>query len=336
VIGIIFIKQIAIMLGATDAMLGDCVIYGRIALLFNTVFMLQSVFQTFLTTAEKPELGLITTVSAGVTNMVLDALFVGVFRWGVAGAAFATGISECVGGAIPLIYFLRPNSSLLQLVRTRFEARVLIKACTNGSSELMSSISSSFVSMLYNFQLLKFAGEDGVAVYGVLMYIQFIFIAIFIGYTIGTSPIAGYNYGAKNHKELKSLLKKSWLLMLAAGIIMMCLAQVLAYPLAKIFTGYDTNLFEMARHAFRIFSFSFILAGINIFTSSFFTALNNGAISAAVSFLRTLVFQTASVLLLPLIFKLDGIWCANVVAEVFAFIISQTLLFINRKKYHYM
>ena len=336
VIGIIFIKQIAIMLGATDAMLGDCVIYGRIALLFNTVFMLQSVFQTFLTTAEKPELGLITTVSAGVTNMVLDALFVGVFRWGVAGAAFATGISECVGGAIPLIYFLRPNSSLLQLVRTRFEARVLIKACTNGSSELMSSISSSFVSMLYNFQLLKFAGEDGVAVYGVLMYIQFIFIAIFIGYTIGTSPIAGYNYGAKNHKELKSLLKKSWFLMLAAGIIMMCLAQVLAYPLAKIFTGYDAELFEMTRHAFRIFSFSFILAGINIFTSSFFTALNNGAISAAVSFLRTLVFQTASVLLLPLIFKLDGIWCANVVAEVFAFIISQTLLFINRKKYHYM
>ncbi len=200
----------------------------------------------------------------------------------------------------------------------------------------MSSISSSFVSMLYNFQLLKFAGEDGVAVYGVLMYIQFIFIAIFIGYTIGTSPIAGYNYGAKNHKELKSLLKKSWLLMLAAGIIMMCLAQVLAYPLAKIFTGYDAELFEMTRHAFRIFSFSFILAGINIFTSSFFTALNNGAISAAVSFLRTLVFQTASVLLLPLIFKLDGIWCANVVAEVFAFIISQTLLFINRKKYHYM
>ncbi|MDE6615987.1 MAG: MATE family efflux transporter, partial [Lachnospiraceae bacterium] len=228
VIGIIFIKQIAIMLGATDAMLGNCVIYGRISLLFNTVFMLQSVFQTFLTTAEKPELGLITTVSAGVTNMVLDALFVGIFRWGVAGAAFATGISECVGGAIPLIYFLRPNNSLLRLVRTKLEARVLLKACTNGSSELMSSISSSFVSMLYNFQLLKFAGEDGVAVYGVLMYIQFIFIAIFIGYTIGTSPIAGYNYGAKNHKELKSLLKKSWLLMLAAGIIMMCLAQVLA------------------------------------------------------------------------------------------------------------
>ncbi len=283
VIGIIFIKQIAIMLGATDAMLSDCIIYGRIALSFNTVFMLQSVFQTFLTTAEKPELGLITTVSAGVTNMVLDALFVGVLRWGVAGAAFATGISECVGGAIPLIYFLRPNSSLLQLVRTKFEARVLLKACANGSSELMSNISSSFVSMLYNFQLLRFAGEDGVAVYGVLMYIQFIFIAIFIGYTIGTSPIAGYNYGAKNHKELKSLLKKSWFLMLAAGIIMMCLAQVLAYPLAKIFTGYD-----------------------------------------------------ASVLLLPLIFKLDGIWCANVVAEVFAFIISQTLLFINRKKYHYM
>lgn len=336
VIGIIFIRQIAIFLGATDSMLNDCIVYGRIALAFNAAFMLQNVFQTFLTTAEKPGLGLAATVTAGVTNMVLDAVFVGFLRWGVAGAALATGISECMGGILPLIYFIRPNNSLLQLVRTKFEIKVLLKACANGSSELMSNISSSFVSMLYNFQLLKFAGENGVAAYGVLMYIQFIFIAIFIGYTIGTSPIAGYNYGAKNHKELKSLLKKSWFLMLAAGIIMMVLAQLLAHPLAKIFTGYDKELFDMTRHAFRIFSFSFILAGINIFTSSFFTALNNGGISAAISFLRTLIFQTASVLILPLMLGLNGIWCANVAAEIFAFIISQLFLYANRNKYHYM
>lgn len=336
VIGIVFIKQIAIFLGATEAMLGDCIVYGRTALAFNTVFMLQNVFQTFLTTAEKPGLGLLATVTAGVTNMTLDAVFVGLLKWGVAGAALATGLSECMGGLLPLIYFIRPNNSLLQLVRTKFEIKILLKACANGSSELMSNISSSFVSMLYNFQLMRFAGENGVAAYGVLMYIQFIFIAIFIGYTIGTSPIAGYNYGAKNHKELKSLLKKSWLLMLVAGIIMMFLAKALAFPLAKIFTGYDKELFNMTRHAFSIFSFSFILAGINIFTSSFFTALNNGGISAAISFLRTLIFQTASVLVLPLIFGLNGIWCANVVAEIFAFIISQTFLYINRKKYHYM
>lgn len=336
VIGIIFIRQIAILLGATETMLDNCVVYGRIALLFNTAFMLQNVFQTFLTTAEKPELGLIATVSAGVTNMVLDAVFIGLFKWGVAGAALATGISECIGGIFPLIYFLRPNNSLLQLVKTKLEIRILLKACANGSSELMSNISSSFVSMLYNFQLLRFAGENGVAAYGVLMYIQFIFIAVFIGYTIGTSPIVGYNYGAKNHKELKSLLKKSLMLMVIAGIIMMVLAQVLAFPLAKIFTGYDKELFDMTKNAFKIFSFSFILAGINIFTSSFFTALNNGGISAAISFLRTLIFQTAAVLVLPLLLGLNGIWCANTAAEIFAFIISQSFLFANRKKYHYM
>ena len=328
VIGIIFIRQIAILLGATETMLDNCVVYGRIALLFNTAFMLQNVFQTFLTTAEKPELGLIATVSAGVTNMVLDAVFIGLFKWGVAGAALATGISECIGGIFPLIYFLRPNNSLLQLVKTKLEIRILLKACANGSSELMSNISSSFVSMLYNFQLLRFAGENGVAAYGVLMYIQFIFIAVFIGYTIGTSPIVGYNYGAKNHKELKSLLKKS--------LMLMVIAEVLAFPLAKIFTGYDKELFDMTRNAFKIFSFSFILAGINIFTSSFFTALNNGGISAAISFLRTLIFQTAAVLVLPLLLGLNGIWCANTAAEIFAFIISQSFLFANRKKYHYM
>lgn len=335
VIGIALIRPISRLLGATDSMIEYCVIYGRIALFFNTAFMLQNIFQTFLTTAEKPKLGLAATVCAGITNMTLDALFIMGFKWGVAGAALATGMSECVGGLVPLIYFIRPNNSLLQLKKTKLKAKILLKACANGSSELMSSISGSLVSMLYNLQLLKFAGENGVAAYGVLMYIQFIFVAIFIGYTIGTSPIVGYHYGALNYDELKNLRHKSLLIMMIAGVTMMCLAQVLAYPLAKIFVGYDTELFNMTVNAFRIFAFSFILAGMNIFTSSFFTALNNGGVSAIISFLRTLVFQMLSVLILPLLFGLNGIWCANTVAEIFAFIISQSFLLAKRKVYHY-
>lgn len=335
VIGIALLRPISYLLGATEAMIDDCVVYGRLVLVFNTAFMLQNVFQAFLATAEKPKLGLAATLAAGFTNMALDALFIAVFRWGVAGAALATGISQCVGGILPLIYFLRPNSSLLRLAKTKMEGKVLAKACANGSSELMSNIAASLVSVLYNRQLLRLVGENGVAAYGTLMYIQFIFIAVFIGYTIGTAPVISYHYGAQNHGELKSLLRKSFILMGAAGVIMMILAQALAGPLAKIFVGYDAELFEMTKHAFRLFSFSFLLAGVNIFASAFFTALNNGGISAAISFLRTLVFQVLSVLILPVFFDLDGIWWAITVAEVLASVISLTFLIAKRKKYHY-
>ncbi len=335
VFGIALLRPISCLLGATKAMVDDCVMYGRIVLGFNTAFMLQNVFQTFLTTAEKPKLGLAATVAAGITNMTLDALFIAVFKWGVAGAALATGISQCVGGILPLIYFLRPNGSLLRLVKTKMEGSVLVKACVNGSSELMSNIAASLVSVLYNLQLLRLEGENGVAAYGTLMYIQFIFIAVFIGYTIGTAPVISYHYGAQNHDELKSLLRKSLILMGAAGVIMMILANVLAGPLASIFVGYDAKLFEMTKHAFRLFSFSFLLAGINIFASAFFTALNNGGISAAISFLRTLVFQVLSVLILPIFFQLDGIWWAITVAELLACFITMTFLIAKRKKYHY-
>ena len=336
VIGIVMIRPISYFLGATEEMIDECVIYGRIILAFNVAFMLQNVFQSFLVTAEKPKLGLIATVAAGVTNMVLDALFVAVFRWGIAGAALATGMSQVVGGILPLIYFMRPNTSLLKLVRTRLQFGPILKACINGSSELMSNISSSLVSMLYNFQLLKFAGENGVAAYGVLMYVQFVFISMFIGYAIGTAPIIGYHYGADNHAELKSMLGKSMRIMILSGIVMMVLAQVLAMPLAKIFVSYDKELLDMTVHGLQIFAFAFILSGINIFASSFFTALNNGGVSAAISFLRTLVFQMLSVLLLPVIFGIDGIWLAVMVAEVMAFVVSMLFLFGMRNKYHYM
>lgn len=336
VIGIVFIRPVAYFLRATDEMIDDCVIYGRIVIGFTVSFMLQNVFQSFLIAAEKPKLGLIATVAAGVTNMILDALFIAVFKWGVAGAAIATGISQCVGGILPFIYFIRPNTSLLKLVKTKLELRPLINACANGSSELMSNISSSLVSMLYNWQLMNYVGEDGVSAYGVLMYVQFIFIAIYVGYAIGCAPIVGYHYGAQNDSELKNMLKKSTILMGGSGIVLTALAMALSAPLSKIFVGYDEGLYILTMHAFKLFSFSFLLAGFNIFVSSFFTALNNGGISATVSFLRALVFQTASVIILPIFFDIDGIWWAITVAEVFAFIISLTFLIAKRKKYRYM
>ncbi len=335
-IGIVFMEPVARFLGATPEMLHDCVLYGRIVISFTAAFMLQNVFQSFLIAAEKPKLGLAATVAAGVMNMVLDALFVAVFHWGIAGAAIATGISQCVGGLFPLLYFLRPNTSKLRLVRTKLELQPILNACGNGSSELMSNISSSIVSMVYNFQLLRYLGEDGVSAYGVLMYVQFIFIAIDIGYSIGCAPIVGFHYGAQNHAELKNMLKMSTRLMCASGLVLTILARVLAAPLAKIFVGYDEGLYTLTCHAFRLFSFAFLFAGFNIFASSFFTALNNGLISAAIAFLRTLVCQTSSVLLLPLLFDVDGIWYAITAAEIFATTISVIFLFAKRKKYQYM
>lgn len=336
VIGVTSMPWVAKFLGATEEMMADCVIYGRIVTGFTVAFMLQNVFQSFLIAAEKPKLGLLATVLAGITNMALDAIFIIVFKWGVAGAAIATGLSQCVGGIFPLIYFLRKNSSLLRLTKTKLEIKPILNACGNGSSELMSNISSSVVSMIYNFQLMKYVGEDGVSAYGVLMYVQFIFVAIYIGYAIGCAPITGYHFGARNHNELKNMLRKSSFLSAVSGVVLTILAIALSSPLAKIFVGYDKELYELTRHAFRLFAYSFLLAGFNIFTSSFFTALNNGAVSAAISFMRTLIFQTSSVLILPIFLGVDGIWWAITVAEFFAFILSLIFLFAKRKKYNYI
>lgn len=336
VIGVISMPWVAKFLGATEEMMADCVIYGRIVTGFTVAFMLQNVFQSFLIAAEKPKLGLLATVLAGITNMSLDAIFIIVFKWGVAGAAIATGLSQCVGGIFPLIYFLRKNSSLLRLTKTKLEIKPILNACGNGSSELMSNISSSVVSMIYNFQLMKYVGEDGVSAYGVLMYVQFIFVAIYIGYAIGCAPITGYHFGARNHNELKNMLRKSSFLSTVSGVVLTILAIALSSPLAKLFVGYDKELYELTRHAFRLFAYSFLLAGFNIFTSSFFTALNNGAVSAAISFMRTLIFQTSSVLILPIFLGVDGIWWAITVAEFFAFILSLIFLFAKRKKYNYI
>lgn len=335
-LGIVFVRNAAALLGAEGEMLSGCVVYGRIILSALPFYMLQLEFQSFFATAEKPQLGLAVTVASGLTNMILDALFIVIFKWGLVGAAAATAASQAVGGMVPLIYFLRPNTSLLRLTRTSFDGRAMLKACGNGSSELLSNISMSVVSMLYNIQLMKYAGENGVVAYGVLMYVNMIFIAVFIGYAVGMAPAVSYHYGAKNTPELKSLLKKSAFIIGVFAVSMFVLAEALASPLAKIFVGYDEVLTALTLRGFRIFSFSFLFAGFTIFGSSFFTALNDGLTSALISFLRTLVFQIAAIMLLPLVLEIDGIWLSIAAAELAAFWVTVLFILGKRKKYRYM
>lgn len=335
VISLLLLRPAAILLGAEGEMIDACVAYGRCVLPGLTAWLLQNAFQSFCVAAERPNLGLGLTIAAGVTNIVLDALFVGYFKWGLAGAAIATAISQCVGGIIPLIYFALPNKSILRLCRTHFDGKALIQTCTNGSSELMSNLSGSLVGMLFNLQLMKFAGEDGVSAYGVIMYVNFIFLGVFLGYSLGSAPVISYHYGAENHAELKGLLRKSMIIMSVMVLTLTALAEVLAGPLSYIFVGYDEALFNMTRRAFRIYSLSFLFSGFSIFGSSFFTALNNGLISAIISFFRTLLFQTGAVLILPLFFELDGVWYSILVAEVISAILTFGCLIKYKKRYHY-
>ena len=316
-------------------MLEDCVLYGRIILCALPAFVLQMEFQSFFVAAEKPKLGLAVTVASGVTNMVLDAVLVGVLPMGLVGAAAATAISQVVGGVIPLIYFGRKNGSLLRLGKAWFDGRALWKTCANGSSELMSNVSMSLVSMLYNIQLLNLAGEDGVSAYGTMMYVNMIFLAIFIGYSIGTAPVVGFHLGAENYGELRSLLKKSAVIVGSCSVAMLGLGFLLARPLSILFVGYDEALCALTVHGFYIFAVSFLFVGFAIFFSGFFTALNDGLTSAVISFLRTLVFQIAAVLLLPLIWGIDGIWWSIVVAELMAAVVGAVFLVIKRKKFRY-
>ena len=335
-LGIIFIRPIARWLGADEMLLEYCVVYGRILLIGNVPFMLQNTFQSFLVVAERPQMGLKISVAAGVTNMILDFVFVYLLRWGVVGAGVATVTSQLVGSMIPLVYFLRKNPSPLQLVRFEFDKNALLKSCTNGSSEMMTNLSMSLVSMLYNFQLMKFAGADGVAAYGIIMYVSFIFVSVYIGYSIGAAPIVSYHYGAGNHEELKNLFQKSLVIVITASVMLTGTAEILAGQLAAIFVSYDPQLFAMTTLALRLYSISYLFSGINIFASAFFTALNDGMISALISFLRTLLFQVVMIFVLPAIFGLEGIWLAIVAAELMALAISAFCFKKFGKKYHYI
>ena len=335
VLGFFLLRPVASAMGTEGEMLAGCELYGGIILLSLPFYVLQYEFQCLFATAGKPKLGLFVTVAAGVTNMALDALFTAVLPWGLAGAAAATALSQVVGGVIPLIYFGRKNSSLLRLTRFRFDLRALGKACGNGSSEFLSSVSGSLVSMLYNIQLMKYAGENGVAAYGVLMYVNMIFLAIFIGYSVGVAPVIGFQYGAGNRDELHSLLGKSLTIIGITAVFMFAAGELLARPLSMLYVSYDAELLALTLRAFSIFSFSFLLAGFSSFGSAFFTALNNGAVSAIISFLRTLVFQVAAVLTFPLIWDIDGIWLSIVGAEVMAVIVTVVFLLAKKKKYGY-
>lgn len=335
IIGLVILRPVATIMGAEDEMLRQCLIYGGIFLAGLPFYILQYEFQCLFATADKHKLGMYVTIIAGCTNIVLDALFVAVFPWGVAGAAVATVISQIAGGIIPLVYFLRKNDSPLRLTKCSFDGAALLKTCTNGSSELMSNISASVVGMLFNVQLMKYAGENGVAAYGVLMYVSWIFQAIFLGYTVGTAPVVSYHYGADNKDEVKNLLKKSLIIVAAVAVCMFVAGELLSWPLAKIFVGYDAELMDMTVNAFYIFSFSFLFFGFSVFGSSFFTALGDGLTSAAIAFLRTLVFQIAAVMLLPLIFGLNGIWASIVAAEIVSVAVMAVFFAIKRKKYGY-
>ena len=334
-VGMLVVEPLAKALGAEGQLLTDSVLYGRIILAAMPAFMLQQEFQSFFITAERPKAGLFVTLAAGCTNILFDFLFIAVFKWGLVGAALATAGSQVVGGIVPIIYFLRPNKSILKLGRPNFDGRALFKTVTNGSSEFFSNVSMSLVGLLYNWQLMRYAGEDGIAAYGVMMYVGWIFVSIFVGFSIGTAPLIGYNYGAKNKEELKNLFRKSLVVTAMLSVGMFVLSEALARPLAFIFISYNEHILEMTVRGFRIFSFQFLFCGLAIFGSGFFTALNNGLISAIISFLRTLVFQIGAVLLLPLLFKTDGIWASVIVAEFAAAALSVIFILFNKKKYGY-
>ena len=336
VLSLVFLRPAAVALGAEGEILENCVVYGWIVQLALPAYILQFAFQSFCVAAEKPNLSLAMMVVAGVCNIVMDALFVAVFRWGLVGAAVATAAAQIIGAVIPLFYFARPNSSILRLGKCRFDGKALLRTCVNGSSELMSNVSMNLVSMLYNLQLLRYAGENGIAAYGVIMYVNFIFVSIFIGFVIGSAPIIGFNHGADNRAELKNVFRKCVCIMAVFSVVMTGAALLLSGPLSHIFVGYDKALFDMTHRGFFIYSLSFLLCGFNIFGSSLFTALNNGLISAVISFIRTLVCQTAAVLLLPLVLGLDGIWWSIVAAELVALLLTIFCIFKYRRRYSYL
>lgn len=322
-------------LGAEGALMEQGLVYGFMLLGALPFFVVQNVFQSFFIAAEKPKVGLAVVVAAGVTNIALDYLFIAVLGWGIAGAALATAAGQILAAAASAAFFARSATSRLRFARPVVDFRALGKTCVNGSSELMTEVAASVVSTLYNLQLMSLAGADGVAAYGVIMYVNFIFTAVFFGFAMGTGPIVSYHYGARNAGELQGLFRKSFTLVGVTGVAMVALTQLLAAPLVNVFVGYDPELVAMTLHGFRIYALAFLVCGFNIYGSAFFTALNNGKVSALISFMRTLVFETSTVMLLPLAWGIDGVWSAIIVAEACALVLTAFFLVYLRKPYGY-
>ena len=336
VLGMLLLRPVALMLGAEGEMLDYALRYGRVLMLSVPTFILQNMFQSFFVTAEKPHLGFYFTVGAGCTNMVLDVLLVGILHWSVEGAAIATFLSQIVGGLLPIFYFLdHKNTSRLHLRKTQLYSKVLLDACINGSSELMTNLSLSLVNILYNYQLLRLAGENGVAAYGVIMYACFLFIAVYVGYAFGSAPIVSFHYGAGSRAEVHNLYEKSLRLIAVVAVTLTAASMVIIPYVARFFVGYDPELLALTSRAFRLYALSFVIMGFNVYASSFFTALGDGVTSALIAFLRTLVFQIAAVLILPAILGIDGIWLAVTAAELAALAVSEAMFVTKDKVFHY-
>lgn len=336
VVGILLLKPVCVWMGAEGEVLSLCQTYGTIILCALPFFMLQNMYQNFFATAEKPKLGFAFTLTSGVTNMVLDALLVAVFSFGIVGAAVATAVSQATGGILPTVYFICKNGSKLRFSKFRWYGKVVLKTCTNGSSELLGNVSMSIVSMLYNKQLMNLVGDSGVDAFGVMMYVQFIFVAIFIGYCISFAPIVGYNFGAQNKRELQNVFSKSMILVAITSVLMVVFGVGLAHPISLLFVGYDSEMLQITVNGMRLFSICYLFVGFNMFASCFFTALNNGLISAVISFGRTLVFQVVCIYVLPIFWGLNGIWLATVVAEGLAMLVSVLMFFVTNGKYQFV
>lgn len=336
VVGIVFLKPVAYFFGATDTMINDVVTYGTVCLIFNTALQAQYTFQSFLVVAEKPKFALTVILVAGVSNMILDYVFIAIFKMGIAGAALATGLSQCVAGILPFLWFVsKRNNSALRFVKTNFELKPIILACGNGGSEMLTSVSGSITGILYNRQLMRYAGENGVAAYGVVMYAAFVFLGVFAGYSQGSSPVMGYHYGAGNHKEMKNVMKRSLIMLSVSAVVLTLIAFLFAKPIASIFVGYDAELLDMTVRAFRICAVPLLTMWFNIYASAFFTSLNNGAVSAAISAVRSLALPVICIITLPMLFKLDGVWYSLVLSEFLSVIVSIYFVIKNKKKYNY-
>lgn len=335
-LGMLFLEPIARFLGADAAMMDSCLLYGRIMLLALPFFILEMMFQSFMVTAERPQLGFAFTVISGLLNILMDYLFIVVFGLGLSGAARATFLASVVGGVGPLLFFVFPNKTMLHFVRPVFDGKALLQSVTNGISEFFASVSGSILAICYNFQLMKYIGENGVAAYGVIMYVQFIFFGVFLGYAMGTAPIVSYNYGAQNHSELRNVFQRSMKIIAVLGVLQTLLLELTVPWLTKVFVGYDPELYALTCRAFRIYGLSYLLVGFNFYASSLFTALNNGIVSAVISTVRTLVFETSAVFILPAIFGVNGIWFSIICAEVLSLSLSIAMIYKHRERYHYM